>query len=291
MMLRARPVLSYRTGGRSEASQRQATTSTRARIRPGASATAPSALTGLVFDAAGNRLGPTHAKKGSRRYRYYVSAAENDPIRIPAQELEDVVVRELLACLADELWLHELCDDDAIQRRAILVNAKRLGKSLLSAKLQTRIDTSRSLVRCIVVGERAITITVQGEVLGAPDRTPHRKAAISLKRCGRAMRLISASGKPAPVAPDPMLITLLSRAQDWFARLATGKACALEAIAKDEAVTSSWVARVIHLAFLAPDIAQAIVDGRQPPDLTTKRLMRLVPLPMAWQAQREHLGF
>jgi site-specific DNA recombinase len=53
---------------------------------------------------------------------------------------------------------------------------------------------------------------------------------------------------------------------------------------------SSWVARVIHLAFLAPDIAQAIVDGRQPPDLTAERLMRLVPLPTTWQAQREHLG-
>ena len=84
-----------------------------------ASATAPSMLTGLVFDEAGNRFGPTHAKKESRRYRYYVSAAENDPIRIPAQELEDVVVRELAVCLADELWLHDLCDDDAIQMSAI----------------------------------------------------------------------------------------------------------------------------------------------------------------------------
>ena len=172
-----------------------------------------------------------------------------------------------------------------------MVNARRLSESLLSTKLQIRVDTSRSLVQRIVVGERAITITIQGDVLGAPDRTLHREAAIAFKRCGRAMRLISASRQAAPVAPDPRLIALLSRIQDWFARLATGKVSALEAIAKDEDVTSSWVARMIHLAFLAPDIAQAIVDGRQPPGLTAERLMRLVPLPMAWQAQREHLGF
>lgn len=49
--------------------------------------------------------------------------------------------------------------------------------------------------------------------------------------------------------------------QDWFERLATGKASGLEAIAKDEQVTGSWVARVIHLAFLAPDIAQATAVG------------------------------
>jgi hypothetical protein len=254
-------------------------------------ATAPSLLAGLAFDDAGNRLGPSHAKKGSRRYRYYVSATMDKPLRVPAQELENIVARELAACMADELSLHALCDDDAMLYRGILAGAKRLREALLSAQTSVRNEAARSLVQRIVVGQQAIRITVLGDALGARGRTLDRHASITLKRCGQAVRLISASATDWPRGPDPKLIALLSRAQVWFERLATGKATALEVIAKDEQVTGSWVARVIHLAFLAPDIAQAIVDGRQPPDLTAERLMRIVPLPIAWEAQREHLGF
>ena len=192
--------------------------------------------------------------------------------------------------LADEFALHTLCDDDAALLRIVLTNGTRLREALTSTKLQTRIDTLRSLIERIVVSQNKIRITIQASALGVPDRTLHREGAITLKRCGRAMRLISASAD-ATRAADPKLIALLSRAQDWFERLATGKATALEVIAKEEKVTSSWVARVIHLAFLAPDIARAIVDGRQPPELTAERLMRLVPLPMDWSAQGKHLGF
>jgi len=256
-----------------------------------ATATDPSMLAGLAFDEAGYRLGPTHAKKGSRRYRYYASTADSDPIRVPAQELENLVIRELVACLADELQLHAMCDDDAAQLRLILGNAKRLSEAMVSATPAARSSSARSLIERIVVCERSVAITINGEALGAPERTLQREASITLKRCGRAMRLISSAEPDEPRAADPKLIALLARAQDWFERLATGKATAVEAIAEKEQVTSSWVARVIHLAFLAPDIAQAIVDGRQPPELTAERLMRSLPLPMAWQAQREQLGF
>jgi site-specific DNA recombinase len=75
-----------------------------------ANAAEPSLLAGLVFDHQGHRLTPTHAKKGARRYRYYVGqplieagreAAPATP-RIPAQELEDAVRHALVAFLSDE---------------------------------------------------------------------------------------------------------------------------------------------------------------------------------------------
>ena len=53
---------------------------------------------------------------------------------------------------------------------------------------------------------------------------------------------------------------------------------------------SSHVTRVIYLAFLAPDIVQRIVRGEQPVDLTTDRLIRMGPLPVAWEDQRVLLG-
>ena len=55
---------------------------------------------------------------------------------------------------------------------------------------------------------------------------------------------------------------------------------------------TAYVMRVIHLAFLAPDIVQAIVRGEQPMELTVDRLMRLgpLPVPVAWEHQRMLLG-
>ncbi len=47
----------------------------------------------------------------------------------------------------------------------------------------------------------------------------------------------------------------------------------------------------MKLAFLAPDIVQAILEGRQPVDLTAARLMRLSNLPASWEDQRRLLGF
>lgn len=61
----------------------------------------------------------------------------------------------------------------------------------------------------------------------------------------------------------------------------------MQAIAQQEQIaTVAYVMRVIHLGFLAPDIVQAIVRGQQPTALTVDRLIRLGPLPVAWEDQR-----
>jgi hypothetical protein len=56
-------------------------------------------------------------------------------------------------------------------------------------------------------------------------------------------------------------------------------------------MTRSYVCRVIRLAFLAPDITEAILAGRQPRGLTAERLVRSSRLPIRWQEQRKLLGF
>ena len=61
-------------------------------------------------------------------------------------------------------------------------------------------------------------------------------------------------------------------------------------IAQSEKV-SSYVARVINLEFLAPDIASAIAQGQHPPMLTARSLIRSVPLPINWSDRRARLGF
>jgi hypothetical protein len=63
------------------------------------------------------------------------------------------------------------------------------------------------------------------------------------------------------------------------------------ALAKREGVSPSYFTRLVRLSYLAPDITQAILDGRQPPDLTADKLLAHSRLPLAWHEQRTVLGF
>ena len=115
---------------------------------------------------------------------------------------------------------------------------------------------------------------------------------MQLKRCGMAMKLVmAASGKEPQAAPDGKLIALLAKAHDWARRLTTGSATGVLEIAEQEGVGSSYVNRIVHLAFLAPSIVEAIGQGRQPPELNTVSLIANVPLPLDWAEQRRVLGF
>jgi hypothetical protein len=63
------------------------------------------------------------------------------------------------------------------------------------------------------------------------------------------------------------------------------------ALAKWEGVSPSYFTRLVRLSYLAPDIAQALLDGRQPRDLTANKLLAHSRLPLAWHEQRSVLGF
>jgi site-specific DNA recombinase len=58
-----------------------------------------------------------------------------------------------------------------------------------------------------------------------------------------------------------------------------------------EGVSRSYFTRLVGLSYLAPDIMQAILDGRQPLNLTADKLLEHSRLPLAWQDQRIVLGF
>ena len=60
---------------------------------------------------------------------------------------------------------------------------------------------------------------------------------------------------------------------------------------KREGVSPSYFTRLVRLSYLAPDITQAILDGRQPSDLTADKLLAHSRLPLPWQDQRTLLGF
>ena len=78
--------------------------------RAATNARSPSLLTGLLHEEHGNRLVPSHACKAGKRYRYYVSAPDDDGFvragwRLPAKEIERVVTDGLASFLSDRARL------------------------------------------------------------------------------------------------------------------------------------------------------------------------------------------
>lgn len=80
------------------------------------------------------------------------------------------------------------------------------------------------------------------------------------------------------------------QARAWLGRL-NSEGLTVSQLAEELDIDDGEISRVLPLAFLAPDIVRSIVEGRHPPELTTRRLKRLKPLPALWQDQRQALNF
>ena len=113
-----------------------------------------------------------------------------------------------------------------------------------------------------------------------------------LRRAGMEIRmLIDGTDSFAVAKPNARLIKLLVRAHRFNTSLVQGDGIALAALAVRERVSRSYFTRVVRLSYLAPDIIQAILEGRQPRDLTAEKLLTHSRLPLAWHDQRTVLGF
>jgi hypothetical protein len=112
-----------------------------------------------------------------------------------------------------------------------------------------------------------------------------------LQRVGREMRMLVENADDQTLA-DPGLLRIIARAHDIHERLTQSTDVPLHAIASEEHVTPGYISRLLRLPLLAPDIVTAIVNGKNPPQLTAKKLMRLaLEIPIDWNEQRELLGF
>jgi site-specific DNA recombinase len=79
----------------------------------------------------------------------------------------------------------------------------------------------------------------------------------------------------------------IARAHDWRDQLIAGEVSGPRSIAKQTGLDESYVRRILGLAFLAPDIVEIILNGRQPENLTLEKLR--TKLPMSWVEQRRIL--
>jgi hypothetical protein len=271
-----------------------------------------SLLTGLLYDPQGNRFTPSHAAKGARRYRYYVSQAvikkpgraAEGPTRLPADELEELVISQVQSFLQSPQRLQDvLCSRSAgsveIQRAAECAR-----KWAAAAVAQVRAVVSSIVKRVIVhdnlielqLSRRAIREAVTGlrEVpslanhSSAPEDLVILEAEATVGKCRGEVRLVLApDAAQGSARAIPSLIKAVARAHNWVERIAKGEVPHQRAIAAETGLHRRYVGRIMQMAFLAPDITEAILEGRQPPHMTLETLMG--DMSADWTEQRNQL--
>jgi site-specific DNA recombinase len=283
----------------------------------GANTKAPSLLTGLLFDEAEERLTPTWSVKKGTRYRYYVSTSlvkGDDRIRstrrrIPAGNLENIVIERLRKFFSSRGELFDAIESESLGRSGhgqLLQRGRQIADELGQTPDHNKAIVT-ALVRRVEVGPDSVKIDIsQGRLtaqlssdaepwandqpIDPSDHALTLTAPFQLTRVGREMKFLVDDADDNR-APDMGLLRVIARAHDVQARLANDTIMTVHDIAREEGVTAAYLYILLRLRWLAPDIITAIVNGRQPPQLNAKKLMRLTAqLPADWSEQRALLG-
>ena len=285
-----------------------------------------SLLAGLLFTAEGSPFTPSHAVNHGRRYRYYVErslltpkAAKEETVRrqvagsgsgfqakgwrLPAHQIEQLVVKQVVTFLRGR---GPLLDDLRFKRKspdqvsALLTRASKLAEACEAASVAEQSEIIAALVRRVSVARDKVTIEIDRRALAARllDREAVSKsgaksrgaitidAPVRFRRRGVEAKLIVLGQSEPASRPDENLVRLLTRAHEWFGRIERGEASGPGDIAKAEGLCRTYVTRVVCLAFLAPEVTKAILEGRQPTEVTAKRLINLaLKIPIFWADQ------
>jgi hypothetical protein len=113
---------------------------------------------------------------------------------------------------------------------------------------------------------------------------------MTFKRQGGLKVIIAPDGggdawMPTKPRPDETLIRALARAHRWKRLLEERVYSSPGEIADAENITKGFVNRLLRLTLLAPDIQEAILDGRQPKVMQLEDLLR--KMPSGWEEQRK----
>lgn len=266
----------------------------RARGNGRSSSKTTSPLATKFTDETGDRLTASHAKKGPKKYRYYVSrrliAQSGEPDatgwRLSAAELERAVTGALITKLSAPDFAITLLHEPT----ATEIDAARVATTKMVLKLQGR-DVNQYLGEIIesgVISPAELSLTLDAvNIANALNLQQDRVSPDALSICtpcdlcrrGIETKLVI-EGATSKV--DATLLKSLAKGRAWFTEITDG--ASLKYVADCEGVKSTYIARMIDLAFLSPKMIDAIVAGKQPAHISTKSLIRLT-IPGSWKEQ------
>jgi site-specific DNA recombinase len=231
-------------------------------------------LTGRIFDARGNRMTPSHAVKNGVRYRYYISSAliQGQPDkaatlnRVPAAEIETLIISALRKHLAgksnnkvEARGSLSLNDRDLISTHIARVDVK---PDHLAVQLSVKPDHRG--------GERDQELSSEG---GTLDRSNPNIMVVPWRKTPskRPREIILPTGtsshqdlRPIRAETRARLVIAIAKGRRWLDALLAGTATNVEQIASTENCSVRQINMTISLAFLAPNLVQAAVEGRLP---------------------------
>lgn len=238
-------------------------------------------LAGLIHDDVGNRMTPVHVKKGGVRYRYYQSwvlaqgqkAKAGSVFRVPAGEVEQVVA-------------------EATQ--------KHLGMIPAISRIESAVHIVREhIAKVVVYRDRLVVSLLTGDVSSAHTVSPeggNQPQTLNIDWSKPSLiRRRAVLGNDDPTIPQrpirsearTRLLKAIAQGRHWLSQIVTGDAIDIAAIAERQRVSEKTVRSTLSLAFLAPDIVQAAIDGRLPRGLGVSQMTEL---PVGWAEQRQQLG-
>jgi site-specific DNA recombinase len=230
-------------------------------------------LAGRIFDDRGNRMSPSHVRKRGVKYRYYLSSAllDGQPERsgsirrIPAVEIETVVT----LAVRERLKLDDPIDDRTLIRTHI-ERVEIQPDQIIIQLSQTQTTNSRRTKGKVTlqIPWHKTTSTRRREVL-LSGPTPLKDS------------------RPIRSETRATLVASIARGRRWLEELTTDSTANVESIAKREGCSARKINMTISLAFLAPDLVNAAIEGRLPRGMG---VARLCDMPAEWSRQRQMLG-
>jgi len=264
-----------------------------------------SPLMGRLFDESGQSVTPSHAVKGERRYRYYVSRSlikgtadsAGRGWRLPAPEIERTVAVSACQILSDRIEIAAAASGLAGNRLPAIFAGAEGWRERLQSEVEAGAALS-ALVDRVELSDIGIRVSLKlpipematRPVADAKGLIIMRFFPMTVRRRGVEMRLVIAGNRAPAARADSTLLKAVARARQWSEDLLAGRAQSVAEIAERERVGSRYVRRVMRLSFLAPGIVEAIAVGDQPPELTAEALAERVDLPLLWNAQEEAVG-
>lgn len=270
----------------------------------------PSLLIGMVVDGENRAMSPSHANKGQKRYRYYITRddqLDGSPAwRVSAHDLERLVSNEVLRLLTDRHCVQNTFPDtrDDVQKlNHVLEQARNAATMLESGMAGDKQRLLKMLVSRIRLQEGAIEISIApsslltfsgSELYASIDGPPVILTCETVRvRRGHEIRLIippTSDAPPIPTNRDQKLVALVAEGRAAAKLLRVSPEKSIAKLAEEHGRCRTRLAKLAALSCIAPDIITAIVEGRQPPSLDARALLG-ANLPLDWHGQRVTLGF
>ena len=240
-------------------------------------------LTGLLFDDCGHRMVPTHATKAGIRYRYYVSlphlygesktASVGSVSRVPATDIEDTVVNSL----SSRLIVQKNASDSSITR----IDYRKV---ILEQVARIDVHEDRLTIRLKSADDEETADAADESLLSIPwHKPPSRKSRQILIPHGVPKDEV----RSTKIERRARVVSAIARGRRWLGEIVSGSVTDVQQIAASQKCSVRQVNMTISLAFLAPDLVRAAVEGRLPRGIGVERLR---DAPAEWSLQFEALG-